>query len=63
MLVIAAKISLFHVFKKLRCTISKMINPTKATMAKMIPIMSRSLAGKVSYLIFCGCFHVVLRLF
>jgi len=56
MLVIAAKISLFHVFRNAKWVISKIINPVKAAMAKITPTTSRSLGGAVAYLIFLFSF-------
>jgi len=58
MLVIAAKISLFHVFRKMRWAIFRRIKPIKATMAKIIPKTSFSFAGTVTYLTFLRLFSL-----
>lgn len=52
MLVRAAKISLFHVFRKTRCAISRMVNTISAIMAKIIPIIRCSFGGTITCLTF-----------
>ena len=63
MLVIAAKISLFHVLRKARWAISRIISPVNAAMAKIIPVMSRSLGGTVVYFIFLFSFSLTIATF
>jgi len=56
MLVMAAKISLFHDLRNARWAISRTISPVNDAMAKIIPVTSRSLGGTVVYLIFLFSF-------